>query len=391
MRLFVMPINVARVKFVDNAVVRMPDITPGQTQSLADFVTAATPDVGRKAQVFFKRRSSLLQPWSREEVLSRAKDCYGFAVRYKQFPKPGQFEPELEEEWVQSSAASCCFDAVRKLSNRDFVLIASNGAVGEIVTANWNQVAEDVLNLFALNGYRRGSPAALNEKIQIVFDSFQTAATFAGWQPPFTAQETERALELVKHLQRQSAFQQLAMETYNDALAVAAPNANLGDEMTMSHDVALFYRPQVQSHVLPTLEKKLAWVDIMIAEHEQFGRVEAPEAAKEAYDRQTGVLEISLARARLQQTCWLDFLRGTGGADRITSLDQSEYDAVGVAITTLNKLIAMLGLSRDEWLDIVHSAFNDVRSTVGLSPLSSLDFRARFLEGQAGGRARFFQ
>jgi hypothetical protein len=57
----------------------------------------------------------------------------------------------------------------------------------------------------------------------------------------------------------------------------------------------------------------------------------------------------------------------------------------------LNNLIyEKIGLTPDQWLDIVWEAFNSVRDSLGLAPLDSDVFRSLYFSGLQGKRVRFF-
>jgi hypothetical protein len=201
-----------------------------------------------------------------------------------------------------------------------------------------------------------------------------------------------QALRLIRHLQAQYALQQLAMETYNDGLALAAGTIERGDEI-FDRPRGLFGNPSLAAkYALPASEKKAAITEEMLSEHQAFDVSGLPKQALEVHRLATESLTVTIARARLQLTCWRDWL-GNPSIDveeRMSSLDGAEQATFVAAVTALNSLIERAGLSGDPWIAICHEAFNDVRGRVGLSPLSATDFRARQLQGMAGGRARFF-
>ncbi|MBF8266952.1 MAG: hypothetical protein HW388_460 [Dehalococcoidia bacterium] len=78
----------------------------------------------------------------------------------------------------------------------------------------------------------------------------------------------------------------------------------------------------------------------------------------------------------------------------MTRLDQAEFAAVTRTVQSLNGLIEKVGLtvpSSDEWMEINHQVFNEVRGTVGLPPIEEEDFRSKYLQGLSGGYVRFFE
>lgn len=201
-----------------------------------------------------------------------------------------------------------------------------------------------------------------------------------------------QAVRLIRHLQTQYALQQLAMETYNDGLALAAGTMERGDELFNRPKVPFQNPSLVAKYALPAAEKKVAITEEMLSEHQAFDVSGLPKGALEVYGLATELLTVIIARARLQLTCWRDWVDNPSidVDERMSSLDRAEEVAFSVAVSALNSLIERAALLGDPWLAINHEAFNDVRARVGLSPLSAADFRARFLQGMAGGRARFF-
>jgi hypothetical protein len=191
-----------------------------------------------------------------------------------------------------------------------------------------------------------------------------------------------QAIRLIRHLQTQYALQQLAMETYNDGLALAAGTMERGDELFDRPKVPFQNPSLVAKYALPAAEKKVAITEEMLSEHQAFDVSGLPKGALKVYGLATELLTVIIARARLQLTCWRDWVDNPSidVDERMSSLDRA----------ALNSLIERAALLGDPWLAINHEAFNDVRARVGLSPLSAADFRARFLQGMAGGRARFF-
>jgi hypothetical protein len=146
------------------------------------------------------------------------------------------------------------------------------------------------------------------------------------------------------------------------------------------------------TYLLPAAEKKVAIAESMASQHNSYPAPQTPKKALEAYDSWTDFLTVFLARARLQLTCWADWVENPSLdlSQRSTALDQAEDRSMTLAITHLNDLIHRAGISGDAWLSLNCAAFNDVRSRVELPPLTETDFRARFLQGLAGGRPRLF-
>ena len=183
------------------------------------------------------------------------------------------------------------------------------------------------------------------------------------------------------------------METYNDAMAAAASSMFWGDE-TLVRSLGQVDNPELAvRYMLPACEKKVAVVESMVAEHQAFPIADIPREALAAYDKWTESLSVILARARLQLTCWLDWISNPSSdlSGRIDSLNNAEHESMVAALAELNRLIERAGVSGAPWQSITCAAFNDVRGRIGLPPLAELDFKARQLQGAAGGRGRFFE
>jgi hypothetical protein len=189
------------------------------------------------------------------------------------------------------------------------------------------------------------------------------------------------------------ALQQLSMEIYNDGMAAAASSIHRGDE-TFDRGRGVFADPElVRERFLPACERKIEIAKAMIAEHEAFDLSGLAENQVQLLRLYSEFLTVFMARARTQQsgiTDWLD--DPTIDVDtRMSTLDSSESLAMMTSIGELNRLIEQAGLSGEPWLVINCDAFNQVRHRIGVPPLLLTDFRARFLQGIAGGRARMFE
>lgn len=209
-----------------------------------------------------------------------------------------------------------------------------------------------------------------------------------------SGKEAASAIDLIRHLQTQSALQQLAMEIYNDGMAMSAGVMARGDELFTRGSATMTDPTLVITHLLPASRRKVEIAEAMIKEHGEFDIAGAPQKAREAYDRQTQFVTVFRARAGLQLTCWRNWVDDpTADVSHMNSLDLAENQAMTTAIMALNALIGQAGLQvgAEPWLSINCAAFNDVRARVGLDPLTQPDFNARFLQGVAGGRARFFE
>ena len=163
------------------------------------------------------------------------------------------------------------------------------------------------------------------------------------------------------------AYQQLATETYNDALAVSA-----------AHEI------------LPALERKFVILEAMQEKHERFGRPHA-RSLHRAYADFGSALRLMLGRGRFQlDECgaWItNPQRESGEADVLAAPEQA---ALIASAMSLNKLISDLQLDAEDWIALNREAFNTVRSTVGLPPMSDEGFRTTYFGSIAGDVVRFF-
>lgn len=200
------------------------------------------------------------------------------------------------------------------------------------------------------------------------------------------------AIQVIRHLQTQVALQQLAKEIYSTAMSMAASNINTGDQVWV-RDIASVVKPGLaEKYLLPAAEKTVNVAETMVAEHRAFYAVQKPKKALEAYDKWADFLAVFLARARLLLACWKDWVDNPSLelSERASSLDQVEDSSMTVSLNVLHDLIRRAGLEGEPWLSINCAAFNEVRSRIGLPPLTEPDFRARLHQGVAGGRVRFF-
>lgn len=201
------------------------------------------------------------------------------------------------------------------------------------------------------------------------------------------------ATQVVRHLQTQMALQQLAKETYDTAMSMAASSVNTSGSVLV-RDIAAIVDPDlVDQYLVPATETKVDIIMKMDAEHREFHDVQKADKGHDAYEEWTKFLTVYLARARLQLECWKEYV-GDPSLDleeRINSLDQAEHASMMVSITALNQLIKRAGLEGEPWLTINCAAFNDVRNRIGLPPLPEPEFRARFYKGVAGEPCSFFE
>lgn len=202
--------------------------------------------------------------------------------------------------------------------------------------------------------------------------------------------QKEGALVLVRHLQRMLAYQQLAMETYNDAAASVVGDPPHGAEVWARAKVTFSSPALVAEHVVPALEKKIELLRLMEAQHQQASALATTKLLRQPYQEMTSAIRAMLDRAELQYQGFTQWVQSPQTAVDVSRLDGPELAAIVRAVSALNDLIKRVGLMLDQWIKLNQEAFNSVRASVGLPPLDSDVFRSRYFGGLTGERARFF-
>jgi hypothetical protein len=206
-----------------------------------------------------------------------------------------------------------------------------------------------------------------------------------------TAREKKEAVALVIHLQTMLAYQQLAMETYNDAAVVAT-----GEEIPRGTEI--FGRPDftinnptlIVNYVIPAINKKIEIFHLMETKHQEASFL-ALENFHQPYQEMTSAIIALSDRARLQHQVFTDWAyKGVSNFD-VNKLDKNESEATKRAIFSLNELIKQIGLTSDEFLDIVQDSMNFVRISIELAPLSKDLFRSIYMRGLTGEIVRYFK
>ncbi len=199
------------------------------------------------------------------------------------------------------------------------------------------------------------------------------------------------AVALIRHCQTMFAYQQLAMERYNDALAFATGAGTPTNEG--------LYRPQadvadptsVIAYVLPALEEKVGIFGLMEGQHRAAARPTETLSAR-VYDECTSLISVLQQRTALQHQGFVAWSNDPAldVGDEMTRLDSAENAALNQSAASLNELIAKVGMKREAWLQVNCAAFNTVRASIGLPPMTDFDFQRRFAGGMMGMPARFF-
>jgi hypothetical protein len=212
-----------------------------------------------------------------------------------------------------------------------------------------------------------------------------------GWfSKHLSGSQKEDALAMVRHLQTMLAYQQLAMETYNDAAAIAAGEIQYGDEVT-KHDLTFYQPTLVAQHVIPAVAKKIEIFQLMEMRHREMS-ILATASLQEPHQEMTALIDTMLERARLQYHGFQQWVSNPQYDIDTTGLDRDEDAACYHAVKALNELIfKKIRLTHDEWLDIVQESFNSVRASLKLIPLSKDVFRSQYMRLISGERIRFFK
>lgn len=208
-----------------------------------------------------------------------------------------------------------------------------------------------------------------------------------------SAEDREQARRFLVVLEWCSARQQLAMEQWNDALALEA-GARLGDELYAAPPVALTAENAPQ--LLPVAERRLT---IAQAINARFGSLEATVRDVEdgewrvAFSLTIGewtdvfALYASRCDATVQNLRSLIF--GSPPSDE-GDLALRESAATDRAIFLQREVMKACNINDGQLKEIMCEAFNDLRHEIGKSPLAKSDFAGLYASGMRGRRPRFF-
>ncbi len=205
-----------------------------------------------------------------------------------------------------------------------------------------------------------------------------------------TDSQKKEALALVNHLQTMLAYQQLAMEIYNDAVANDTGEIPHGGEVTERINVTFSSPILVAKYAIPALEKKIEIFELMETKHREASVLETANF-QQPYKEMTAAIGAMMDRARFMHQGFKQWVNNEVTNINVTGLDGNELAALDRAIKSLNELIfKKLGLTSDEWLDIVQKSTNSVRASVKLMPLTKDIFRSRYMSGINGEHVRFY-
>ena len=193
----------------------------------------------------------------------------------------------------------------------------------------------------------------------------------------------------MRHLQEMLAYQQLAMEIYNDACAAVVGDPPHGAEVWARPTAAFSSPALVSEYVIPALEKKIEIFKLMETKHKLASAL-APTKLQLPYQEMTSAIRVMLDRAHLQYDGFTEWIQNPQTAIDVRRLDKPELSAIDRAVMALNDLVRKAGLTHDEWMDLNQEVFNSVRTSRGLVPLDRDVFRSRFFRGTSGEHVRFF-
>ncbi|MSQ12191.1 MAG: hypothetical protein EXR48_05845 [Dehalococcoidia bacterium] len=202
--------------------------------------------------------------------------------------------------------------------------------------------------------------------------------------------EKDAAILLIRHPQKMLAYQQLPMEFYNDAFALASGALPPSGEAFGRPQATLFSPALVSQYVIPALERKIGIIRSMKEQHGQVSQL-ATENIRQPYDEVASLIHLILQRADLQYEGFTSWVQNPALAVDTTRLDGPERVAISRAAQSLNDLIKKVGLTHDGWMEINRQVFNEVRAAAGLLPLDQENFRSKYSHLLSGGRVRFFE
>ena len=121
-----------------------------------------------------------------------------------------------------------------------------------------------------------------------------------GWfSNRLSGSQKEEALAMVRHLQTMFAYQQLAMETYNDAAAIASVAGKIpyGAEVIQRAYLNFSNPTLVAQYVIPAIAKKIEIFQLMETKHREVS-VLATANLQKPYQEMTAAINAMLERAR---------------------------------------------------------------------------------------------
>ena len=195
-------------------------------------------------------------------------------------------------------------------------------------------------------------------------------------------------LQMINHLQKTVAYQQLATEIVNDAFAKATASGTPINE-GFQRPQAILNEVSVTEYILPALYRKIQILSKMTADFYSSDRPDSEEVRKAYFDFERFV-ETMQDRSDFQIQEYTRGLRGESEDIDVTRMDLVEQQAMDTALLSLNTAMQIMGIDAEGFLDINRQAFNEVRKSIGLGPLGVTEFREMYIGGLEGRPARFF-
>lgn len=211
------------------------------------------------------------------------------------------------------------------------------------------------------------------------------------WPFGKTAKPSTDDKRFIARCQLLIAYQQHAMEVFNDAGAVAADEPPQADFIA-PYSVQLHDPDRVRALLIPAMEKKRAILGEMRRLHQDYG-VPAHDSHERVYHLMGNLIDVLEARAEEQQRNldrWVSDPAFYPADVTSAETDQHERTASFTAILALNGLVSAKGLAGEPLLNISWTVFNEARAHSGLPALPKNEFRRRYLTVLAGQRALFF-
>ena len=160
---------------------------------------------------------------------------------------------------------------------------------------------------------------------------------------PWDEGKKEGAISLIRHLQKMLAYQQLSMERYNTAVALASGSPS-GPSMPVERQSSNLSNPTlVSQYIIPALEYKIGLIRLMKDRHEQIDQLITKEIRR-PYEDMSVVISLMRERVDLQYEGFKSFVKNLEFDSDITRLDQAETAAFVRAAQSLTRTSCQGGL-----------------------------------------------
>jgi hypothetical protein len=206
-------------------------------------------------------------------------------------------------------------------------------------------------------------------------------------EPPSVA-ERSQALDFLRALQWATSRQQLAMEEWNDAIAIDV-TGSLGDEI---RNVPTFMlNAATAPRLMPVAERRLASAHLVRDEFDKLKSRQLPDSVSTAVDAWARLFDMHLRRCEITVRNLGALIAGTP--------DEGETDADLVSDESLlgnqagaaeGAVMQRYGIDFAELQEMMVTACNILRSELGKPPLSFEEYGELLETGRAGQRPRFY-